>query len=79
MVVDVGQRIEPKVAAWSKERNAELAATWTKNGGKIYQLPPDQQAKAEQEAEAAIQPLVQKDKPLDEFYQKLKAAAKKAM
>lgn len=77
-VLEAGPKVEAPVAAWSLENQKKLGAIWAQNGGKVFELTADQQQDAEKKAVAAIQPLLQKDARLNEFYQKIKAGAEKA-
>jgi TRAP-type C4-dicarboxylate transport system substrate-binding protein len=74
-VLETGSKIEPEVAKWSMDRAAKDSAAWASHGGIVSTLSADEQAEAEKKVEAAIQPLLQKNPQINEFYGKLKAGA----
>ncbi|HEX2338623.1 MAG TPA: TRAP transporter substrate-binding protein DctP, partial [Hyphomicrobiaceae bacterium] len=74
-VVETGFKVEPEINKWGEARLAEDANTWTTKGGKTITLSPAEQQEAERRVTAAIQPILDKNAPLKEFYNKLKAAA----
>ena len=74
-VVETGKSIEPEVNKWSLARAAKDEETWTSHGGKIVTLSAAEQEDAESKVTAAIQPILKKNAPLNEFYERLKAGA----
>lgn len=78
-VVETGSKIEPEVATWSMDRAAKDSSTWASHGGKVFNLSADEQAEAEKKVAAAIQPLLQKNPQINDFYNKLKAGAATAV
>jgi TRAP-type C4-dicarboxylate transport system substrate-binding protein len=74
-VVEVGARIGPEVNKWQVARIAADFAAWKEKGGKIAELSAAEQAEAEKRVAAAIQPILDKNPPLKEFYNKIKAGA----
>jgi TRAP-type C4-dicarboxylate transport system substrate-binding protein len=74
-VLEIGSKIEPEVAKWSMDRAAKDSATWVSHGGKVFNLSADEQDLAKKNVEAAIQPLLQQNPLINDFYNKLKAGA----
>lgn len=73
-VRDVGQSIEPELDEYSVKRATSDTEAWLSHGGKIVKLSPAEQKEAEKRVVAAIQPLLDKNPGLKEFYDKIKAA-----
>jgi TRAP-type C4-dicarboxylate transport system substrate-binding protein len=74
-VVETGSAIEPEVAKWSLARSAHDKETWASHGGKVFAFPAELQAEIENKAVASVQPILDKNPEIKEFYQKLKAGA----
>jgi TRAP-type C4-dicarboxylate transport system substrate-binding protein len=74
-VVDTAAKIEPEVNKWSLARAEPDLKTWTSNGGKILTLSPAEQDEAVHRTNSAVQLLIDKNQPLKEFYEKVKAGA----
>lgn len=74
-VVEAGSSIEPAVAKWSLERSARDKETWASHGGQVFELPAELRAEVENKVVASVQPLLDKNPEIKEFYQKLKAGA----
>ncbi len=74
-VVETGSSIEPEVAKWSLARLAQDKKTWASHGGKVFELPAAVHAETEKKAVSSIQPLLEKNPQIRDFYQKLKAGA----
>jgi C4-dicarboxylate-binding protein DctP len=74
-VLETGKNIEPEVNKWSLANAATDKNTWISHGGKILTLSAAEQEEAEQRLNAAVQPILDKNAPLKEFYNKIKAGA----
>jgi TRAP-type C4-dicarboxylate transport system substrate-binding protein len=73
-VVDVGRKIEPEIDAYQVKRSKSDTDAWKAKGGKIVTLSPAEQQEAEKRVIAAIQPILDKNAGLKEFYGKVRAA-----
>jgi TRAP-type C4-dicarboxylate transport system substrate-binding protein len=76
-VRETGANIEPELDRWQIERIATDTKAWTEKGGKIARLSPAEQDEAVRRTTAALQPILDKNAPLKEFYSKVKAGAGK--
>jgi TRAP-type transport system periplasmic protein len=74
-VLDTGLKVEPEIDKWQVTRIQDDTKAWLDKGGKITQLPPDQQQEAARRVSEAAQSVVGKSAPLKEMYDKLKAIA----
>lgn len=74
-VRDAGAKVEPELVKWSIARAETDGKAWIAAGGKTFKLSDAEQAEAVKKAGAAIQPILDKNAGLKEFYSKLKAAA----
>jgi TRAP-type C4-dicarboxylate transport system substrate-binding protein len=74
-VVDTGRKIEPEIHKWQIQRIADDRKAWTEKGGKIAQLPANEQEEATKRVAAAVQAVLAKNPSSKELYDKLKAAA----
>jgi TRAP-type transport system periplasmic protein len=77
-VRETGAKIEPELDQWQIERIAADTTAWTEKGGKITRLSPAEQDEAVRRTTAALQPILDKNVPLKEFYTKVKTGAGKA-
>ncbi|MEW6454441.1 MAG: TRAP transporter substrate-binding protein [Pseudomonadota bacterium] len=74
-VRDAGAKVEPELVKWSIARAETDNKAWAAAGGKTFKLSDAEQAEAVKKADAAIQPVLNKNASMKEFYGKLKAAA----
>lgn len=77
-VRDAGAKVEPEVNAWQVNRLKEDTNAWASRGGKMVTLSPAEQEEAVRRVTAAIQPIIEKNAPLKEFYTKVKTGAASA-
>jgi hypothetical protein len=73
--MEAGARAEPQVNAWNVNRLKQDRETWMQHGGKIVTLSPAEQQEAVRRVSAAVQPILDKNAPLKEFYTKIKVGA----
>ncbi len=73
-VRDVGQGIEPELDQYSVKRADTDTKAWLSHGGKIVKLSPMEQKEADKRVVAAIQPVLDNNPGLKEFYGQIKAA-----
>jgi TRAP-type C4-dicarboxylate transport system substrate-binding protein len=76
-VRETGASIEAELDQWQIERIAADTKAWTEKGGKIVRLSPAEQDEAMRRTTAALQPILDKNAPLKEFYNKVKSGAGK--
>jgi TRAP-type transport system periplasmic protein len=74
-VREAGAKAEPQVNAWQVNRLKQDRETWTSRGGKIVTLSSQEQDEAVRRVSAAVQPILDKNAPLKEFYTKIKTGA----
>jgi TRAP-type C4-dicarboxylate transport system substrate-binding protein len=74
-VRETGAKIEPELDTWQIARIAADTKAWTDKGGKIVKLSAAEQEEAVRRTTAAIQPILDKNAPLKEFYTKIKTGA----
>jgi TRAP-type transport system periplasmic protein len=74
-VRDAGAKVEPELVKWSVAKAETDGKTWAAAGGKSAKLSDAEQAEAVKKADAAMQPILNKNAGLKEIYGKLKAAA----
>jgi len=74
-VVEAGAKVEPEINKWQIVRLEADMSAWTSRGGKVVQLSPAEQEEAVRRVTAAIQPILDTNAPLKEFYGKVKAGA----
>jgi TRAP-type C4-dicarboxylate transport system substrate-binding protein len=74
-VVEAGARAEPQVNAWNVNRLKQDRETWVQHGGKIGTLSAAEQEEAVRRATAAVQPILDKNPSLKEFYTAIKNGA----
>lgn len=75
LVVDTGSKVEAEVVKWSITRAESDLKAWAATGGKTYTLSNAEQAEAVKRVTDAIQPILDKNAPLKEFYGKIRAGA----
>jgi TRAP-type C4-dicarboxylate transport system substrate-binding protein len=73
-VRDVGQNIETELDQYQIKRSDSDTAAWKSHGGKIVTLSPAEQQEAEKRVVEAIQPVLDKNPGLKEFYGKVRSA-----
>lgn len=73
-VRDVGQNIEAELDQYQVKRSQSDTDAWKSHGGKIVRLSDAEQQEAEKRVVEAIQPLLEKNPGLKDFYGKVKAA-----
>jgi TRAP-type C4-dicarboxylate transport system substrate-binding protein len=73
-VRDVGQNIEAELDQYQVKRSAADTSAWTSHGGTIVKLSAAEQQEAEKRVIAAIQPILDQNAGLKEFYNKVKSA-----
>jgi TRAP-type C4-dicarboxylate transport system substrate-binding protein len=74
-VREVGAKIEPRLNTWQTARIDSDTKVWSARGGKIVKLSAAEQTEAVKRVTGAIQPILDKNAPLKEFYNKVKAGA----
>jgi TRAP-type C4-dicarboxylate transport system substrate-binding protein len=74
-VIDAGARAEPQVNAWNVNRLKQDRETWLQRGGKTATLSITEQEEAVRRVSAAVQPILEKNPVLKEFYTKIKEGA----
>ena len=74
-VRETGSQIEPELDKWQIERITADTKAWTEKGGKIVRLSPAEQDEAVRRTTAALQPILDKNAALKEFYGKIKAGS----
>ena len=74
-VRDAAAKVEPELVKWSVAKAETDGKTWAAAGGKTAKLSDAEQAEAVKKADAAMQPILNKNAGLKEIYGKLKAAA----
>jgi TRAP-type C4-dicarboxylate transport system substrate-binding protein len=75
-VRDVALGIEPELDRYSVQRSDADTKAWTTHGGKIATLPAAEQQEADKRVVAAIQPILDNNAGLKEFYNKIRTAIK---
>jgi TRAP-type C4-dicarboxylate transport system substrate-binding protein len=73
-VRDVGRNVEAEVDQYSVKRADSDTKAWLSHGGKIVKLSPAEQQDAEKRVITAIQPLLDKNPGLKEFYTQIKTS-----
>ena len=71
---DAAAKVEPELVKWSVAKAETDGKTWAAAGGKTAKLSDAEQAEAVKKADAAMQPILNKNAGLKEIYGKLKAA-----
>jgi TRAP-type transport system periplasmic protein len=74
-VRDAAAKVEPELVKWSIAGLETGRKTWTAAGGKIFTLAAAEQAEAVKRVGAALAPILEKNAPVREFYNKVKAGA----
>ena len=74
-VIDAAGKVEPETVKWSQAREEADKKAWAAAGGKVTTLSAAEQAEAIKRVNDAIQPILEKNAPLKEFYGKVKAGA----
>ncbi|MEW5421694.1 TRAP transporter substrate-binding protein [Amorphus sp. 3PC139-8] len=70
---EAGRAAEEKVFPWGVENVQRTYKVWEDNGGTIYQLPQEEQAKLQKEFSELAETLVSEDAAVEEEYDRLKA------
>jgi TRAP-type C4-dicarboxylate transport system substrate-binding protein len=76
-VMDTGAKVETEINKWQINRLKTEMDTWKSKGGKVATLSPSEQEEARRRATAAIQPILDKDASLKQFYNLVKTSADK--
>jgi TRAP-type C4-dicarboxylate transport system substrate-binding protein len=74
-VRDTGLKVEKEMNKYQAARLVQDTNAWTSHGGKITHLSAAEQAEAVKRSADAIQPILDKNPGLKEFYGKVKAAS----
>jgi TRAP-type C4-dicarboxylate transport system substrate-binding protein len=74
-VRETGLKVEKEMNKYQEARLVQDANAWKSHGGRIVHLSPAEQAEAVKRSTAAIQPLLDGNPGLKEFYGKIKAGA----
>jgi TRAP-type transport system periplasmic protein len=74
-VVETGRKLEPELHKWQIQRIADDRKAWAEKGGKFVKLSPAEHEEAVKRVNTAVQPVLAKNAPSKELYDKLKAAA----
>ncbi|MCC6779891.1 MAG: hypothetical protein IT537_25210 [Hyphomicrobiales bacterium] len=75
--MDAGPKVEAEINKWQVNRLVTEMDTWKSKGGKVATFSPADQDEARRRATAAIQPILEKDASLKQFYDLVKASADK--
>jgi TRAP-type C4-dicarboxylate transport system substrate-binding protein len=74
-VRETGLKVEKEMNKYQAARLVQDANAWKSHGGKIVTLSPAEQAEAVKRTTAALQPILDKNAGLKDFYGKVKAAS----
>jgi TRAP-type C4-dicarboxylate transport system substrate-binding protein len=76
-VMETGAKVETEINKWQINRLITEMDTWKSSGGKVAAFSPAEQEEARRRATAAIQPILDKDASLKQFYELVKVSADK--
>ncbi len=76
-VMETGAKVETEINKWQINRLITEMDTWRSKGGKVATFSPAEQEEARRRATAAIQPILEKDASLKQFYELVKVSADK--
>jgi TRAP-type C4-dicarboxylate transport system substrate-binding protein len=73
-IMQTGTKVEQQMNQFQIDRLASDTKAWLSNGGKIVKLSPQEQEEAVRRSTAALQPVLDKNSALKDFYGRIKAA-----
>jgi TRAP-type transport system periplasmic protein len=77
LAIDTGHNIQAKTQAWEVDFTKQLEADWTKAGGTVHMLPPDDIAKMKALLATVADDVTKDQPPVHAMLQKVRAAAAK--